>query len=141
MLQVACKDIGVLGCDFVAQGDKVRKVEGNMIGHILETHPQLAAGLTFEQRKELEARIISGIHAVEARNDRPEAGKHAVLRVACADLRASDCDFVAADCKPRRLQRHVFDHLRDRHPEMLAGLTLDGHDELQRRVKAAARPE
>jgi predicted small metal-binding protein len=62
MLEVSCNDIGMLGCDFVAQGEKLHKVEGRMIKHIRETHPQLIAGLDFEQHRELERRITAQVH-------------------------------------------------------------------------------
>ena len=65
MLQVACQDIGVLGCDFVARGEKVRKVEDTMLHHILQTHPHLIAGLTPEQRKDLDRRIASRVRRPE----------------------------------------------------------------------------
>ena len=61
MLRVACKDIGIADCDFVAEGEKVRKVEGKMLGHLREEHPSMVAGLTDVQYKELEIRIKSGM--------------------------------------------------------------------------------
>jgi predicted small metal-binding protein len=39
MLYVGCKDIGIEGCDFVAEGEKVRKVESKMIEHLRDAHP------------------------------------------------------------------------------------------------------
>jgi len=138
MLQVACKDIGVLGCDFVAQGEKVRKVEDKMLEHMRDAHPQLIAGLTDGQHKELETRITSRMHVLEAQGARHETERHKVLRVACTDLGASDCDFVAADRKVRKLRERVFNHMLDEHPEMIVGLTFEGRKELERRVEAAA---
>jgi predicted small metal-binding protein len=69
MLQVSCKDIGVLGCDFVAHGKRPHKVEGKMIEHIRETHPQLIAGLDFEQHRELERRITSQVRALRGEGE------------------------------------------------------------------------
>jgi predicted small metal-binding protein len=65
MLRVACKDMGIGDCDFVAEGEKSRKVEYKMLEHMRDRHPELIAGLTDVQHKDLEARITSGIHAVE----------------------------------------------------------------------------
>jgi predicted small metal-binding protein len=138
MLQVGCKDIGVLGCDFVAQGEKVRKVEDRMLEHMRDAHPQLVAGLTFGQHKELETRITSRMHVPEADGEPHEAERHGILRVACTDLGAAECDFVAVDRKVRKLRERVFDHMRDEHPEMIVGLTFEERKELERRVEAAA---
>ena len=57
MLRVACADIGIADCDFVAEGEKVRKVEGKMLEHLREEHHSMVAGLTDVQHKELEIRI------------------------------------------------------------------------------------
>ncbi len=138
MLQVGCKDIGVLGCDFIAQDEKLHKVESRMLAHIREIHPQLIAGLTYEQHRELETRITSRMHVLEAEGEPHETGRHGLLRVACADLGAPGCDFVAAGWTAHRLRQRVYDHLLDHHPEMIVGLSLEGRKELERRVEAAA---
>lgn len=139
MLQVACTDIGVLGCDFIAQAEKARKVQYKMLEHMRETHPQLVAGLTDDQHGELEARIISRIRVVDGGGEVRATDRHGVLSVACADLGAAGCDFVAADRKERRLRERVLTHLLDEHPEMIVGFTAEGRKELERRVMAAAR--
>ena len=66
MFRVACKDMGMEGCDFVVEGEKARKLEYKMLGHIREEHPELMSGLTDVQYKELEDRITAGIHPVES---------------------------------------------------------------------------
>lgn len=141
MWQVACKDIGVLGCDFVAEGEKVRKVEYRMLQHLRDSHPNLVAGLTYGQHGELETRIASQVRALDSVRGPLEASSGAVFSVACSDLGADGCGFVAADRRLRRLRARVIDHLRDEHPEMIAGLTFEGRKELGRRVEAAARRE
>ena len=138
MLHVACKDIDVLGCDFGAQGESVRKVEDMLLGHMRDTHPQLVAGLTDGQCRELATRITAQMHALEAEGKPHKAERHGFLRVACTDLGAAGCDFVAADRKVRKLRERIFNHLRDEHPEMIAGLTFEDRKDLERRVEAAA---
>jgi predicted small metal-binding protein len=64
MLRVSCRDIGVEGCDFVAEGEKVRKVEDAMLEHLRDEHPAMVSGLTDVQHKELETRIKSGMHSL-----------------------------------------------------------------------------
>jgi predicted small metal-binding protein len=81
MLQVGCKDIGVLGCDFVARGDKMRKVECRLLEHVREAHPQLVAGLTDSQHDELVARISSQLRVSEAREVRHGTWRRRVLRM------------------------------------------------------------
>jgi predicted small metal-binding protein len=139
MFRVTCKDIGVDGCDFVAEGEKVHKVEDVMLEHIRDEHPHMIAGLTDLQYKELETRIKAGMHALEPGAQPHETDRHALLRVSCADLGIEGCDFVAADKKVRKVEERMFDHLRDRHPEMIAGITYEQYRDLERRVKAAVR--
>jgi len=44
---------------------------------------------------------------------------------------------MAADKKVRKVEERLFDHIRDQHPEMVAGLTYEEHRDLEHRVKAA----
>jgi predicted small metal-binding protein len=141
MLRVACEDIGVLGCHFVAQAEKASKVESKMLEHMRETHPQLVAGLSYEQHKDLESRITSRARAVETGGDQSEAGTHAILTVRCADMGGTDCDFVAVGQNEWSLRQRIFDHLRDIHPEMMAGMTVEELDEFERGIRTAAHPE
>jgi len=64
MLRVACADIGIADCAFVAEGEKVRKVERKILEHLPEEHPSIVTGLTDVQHKELETRIKSGMHGL-----------------------------------------------------------------------------
>ena len=66
MLRVACKDLGMEGCDFAVEGEKARKLEYKMLAHIRDEHPELMIGLTDVQYEELEGRIAAGIHPVES---------------------------------------------------------------------------
>jgi predicted small metal-binding protein len=145
MLRVSCTDIGVEGCDFVAEGEKVRKVENKMIEHLRDAHPHLVAGLTDVQHKELETRIKSGMHSLEpgaqATAAAGELAGHVMLRISCADLGMSGCDFVAEDRKVRKVEEKYFDHLRNQHPELVAGIGPDAYRDLEHRVKDAVRHE
>jgi predicted small metal-binding protein len=82
MLQLSCNDIGVLGCDFVAQGKRTRTVASRMLDHVRDAHPQLAAGLSFEQHKQLEARIADAMRAQVKADHRPERAPRSTLRAA-----------------------------------------------------------
>ena len=61
MLNVGCKDIGVGDCDFVAEGQKVRKVEERFFDHLREHHPEVVTGLNMEQHDDLEHRVREAI--------------------------------------------------------------------------------
>ncbi|HSL95059.1 MAG TPA: hypothetical protein VLA35_03965 [Thermoleophilia bacterium] len=74
MVRAACKDIGVEGCDFVAEGEKVRQVEEKVFDHIRDRHPELIAGLDWKQHRELEQRVKAAIvHAAEGSEARHAA--------------------------------------------------------------------
>jgi predicted small metal-binding protein len=60
MFTVSCKDLGI-DCDYVAEARKLSKAEYEMIGHMREEHPEMIAGLTDVQHKELETRIKSAV--------------------------------------------------------------------------------
>lgn len=141
MLRVGCKDIGIEDCDFVAEGEKVRKVEDKMIEHLRDAHPHIIAGLTDVQYKELETRIKNGMHSLEPGAESHELDKHVMLRVSCADLGIAGCDFVAEERKVRKVEEKYFDHLRDKHTEMVAGITSDQYRDLEHRVKEAVQYE
>ena len=59
MLQASCKDVGADGCDFVAEGKKDRQVRSQMIEHMRDVHPEMVAGIEYEQLEALQARIRS----------------------------------------------------------------------------------
>jgi predicted small metal-binding protein len=141
MLRVTCKDIGSEDCDFVAEGEKVHKVEGKMLEHLREEHPAIVTGLTDVQHKELEARIKSDMHGLEPGAQPHEIDKHVMLRISCTAFGTTGCDFVAEDRKVRKVEARFFDHLRDRHPEIIAGLANSGYRELEHRVKEAVEHE
>ncbi len=139
MLRVSCKDIGIEGCDFACEGEKVGEVEGLMMEHLRDAHPHIIAGLDFQQHKALENRIKAGIHGLEAGGQPHELDKHLMLRASCSDLGLAGCDFVAEDMKVRRVEQKMFDHIRAEHPELVAGLSWKQHAELEHRVKAAIK--
>lgn len=142
MLRVGCKDIGIEDCDFVAEGGKVRKVENEMLEHLRDMHPHIIAGLTDVQHKELETRIRTGMHGLEPGEETQRSdGGHVTLRITCADFGFPGCGFVAEESKVRRVEEKFFDHLREHHPEVVTGLTVEEHDELEHRVREAIRHE
>lgn len=141
MLTVACKDIGIEGCDFAVEGEKVHQVEDAMLEHLRDAHPPVIVGLTFEQHKELETRIKSGMHGLGAGARPHETDKHLPLCVACRDVGVEGCDFVAEDLKVRRVEEKLFDHIRSVHPELVTGLTWNEYSAFEHRVKAAVHHE
>ena len=141
MLRVGCKDIGIEGCDFVADGEKVHKVEDTMLEHLRDEHPHLVTGLTNAQHQELETRIKSGMHSLEPGAPPHELEGHVMLGVSCADVGVPGCAFVAEERKVRKVEEKYFDHLRDQHPEVLSGIDPDRYRELEHRVKDAIRYE
>ena len=141
MLRVACKDIGIADCDFVAEGEKVRKVESKMLEHLREEHPSMVAGLTDVQHKELETRIKSDMHGLEPGAQPHEVDRHTMLRISCAAFGTAGCAFVAEDRKVRKVEHKFFDHLRDQHPEIIAGLADETYREVEHRVKEAIEHE
>jgi predicted small metal-binding protein len=66
MLRIACKDLGNEGCDFSAEADKPRKIEGKMLDHLRDEHPEMVAGITFEEHQQLEGRIKAATHEAAA---------------------------------------------------------------------------
>ncbi|HOT23377.1 MAG TPA: hypothetical protein PLB30_02245 [Thermoleophilia bacterium] len=51
---LACKDLDIVECEFVASGDSLRKVKDAMFAHARDEHPELIAGITDERHRELE---------------------------------------------------------------------------------------
>jgi hypothetical protein len=60
-----------------------------------------------------------------------------MLRIACRDIDIEDCDFVAEGRKIRKVENQFFDHLRDQHPEVIAGLAGGEYRELEHRIREA----
>jgi predicted small metal-binding protein len=54
MYTLACRDLGIAGCEFVAHEDSVRKIKNAMFAHARDQHPELIAGISFERHRELE---------------------------------------------------------------------------------------
>lgn len=57
MLGIACRDIDIEGCDFVAEGTKIHSVEGKFFDHLRDEHPEVIAGLSISDYRRLEHRI------------------------------------------------------------------------------------
>jgi predicted small metal-binding protein len=131
---------GMEGCDFVVEGEKVRKVENQMLEHLRDVHPHVVTGLTDVQYKELEARIRGGMHGLEP-GVTHEFGKHVTLRISCVDFGFPGCGFVAEKSKVRKVEEEFFDHLREHHPEVVTGLSVEQHDHLEHRVREAIRQD
>lgn len=62
-----------------------------------------------------------------------------MLEVACKDVGAEDCAFVARGEKTHKVEDALLEHLRDVHPELVVGLDIAQHEALEHRVKAAIR--
>jgi predicted small metal-binding protein len=62
MYSVACTDLG-FDCSFVAQDRSPRKVRDLMLDHARDAHPEVLAGITDVERRELVRRIDD--HVVE----------------------------------------------------------------------------
>ena len=48
----------------------------------------------------------------------------------CRDI-GMECDFVAEGSSPRKIKNKMFEHVRDEHPELIAGITGEGRRELE----------
>ena len=56
--------------------------------------------------------------------------------MSCKDLGIADCGFVAEAKNPRKAMNMVMDHARDEHPELVTGLTMEQHEELERLIES-----
>ena len=63
-----------------------------------------------------------------------------MLRISCETFGTPGCEFVAEDRKVRKLEEKFFDHLREEHPEIVAGLAAEQYREVEHRVKEAIEP-
>jgi len=53
MVVLSCKDLGLEDCEFVAEADSERHAENVMLDHIRDEHPEVIAGITDEERRDL----------------------------------------------------------------------------------------
>ena len=53
MVTLSCRDLGLEACEFVAEADSERHVENVMFDHIRDEHPELIAGITDDQQRDL----------------------------------------------------------------------------------------
>ena len=65
MLRVSCNDMGIADCDFAVAAKRERQIRARMIEHFRVAHPDMVAGIDYEQLKELQARIKSCTRAAE----------------------------------------------------------------------------
>lgn len=59
-----------------------------------------------------------------------------MARLACKDL-GMECDFVAEGRSPRKVKNKMFEHARDEHSELIAGITDERHQQLERAMDEA----
>ena len=50
--------------------------------------------------------------------------------LACIDI-GMECDFVAEGTSTRKVKNKMFEHVRDEHPELIAGITGERRRELE----------
>jgi hypothetical protein len=73
---IACADLGIAHCRFVACGSNVRRAEYAMLEHLRDRHPERIAGLTSEQRSQLESQIrAASVKAVRGSRREAEAAQ------------------------------------------------------------------
>ncbi|MBM3148185.1 MAG: DUF1059 domain-containing protein [Actinobacteria bacterium] len=58
-----------------------------------------------------------------------------MMHVACKDLGLESCPFVVEADKPRKVENAMLEHIRDEHPEMIAGITDTQHSALEHRIR------
>lgn len=66
MMTLSCSDLGLMDCRFVAQADSERHVKNVMFDHVRDEHPELIAGITDEQRRDLMHRMDLAIRPMAA---------------------------------------------------------------------------
>lgn len=66
MVTLSCQDLGLTGCAFVARADSERHVKNVMFEHVRDEHPELIAGITDEQRRDLMRRMDLAIRPLAA---------------------------------------------------------------------------
>jgi predicted small metal-binding protein len=62
MLEVSCRDVGQVGCAFVATAPSMRKLENVMLVHMRDEHPELIAGITEEEHEAMMRKIAELAH-------------------------------------------------------------------------------
>jgi predicted small metal-binding protein len=66
MVTLSCSDLGMAGCSFVAEADSERHAKNVMFDHIRDEHPELIAGSTDEQRRDLVRRMDLAVRPLAA---------------------------------------------------------------------------
>lgn len=56
----------------------------------------------------------------------------------CKDLGIGECDYVASGDNLRKIKSAMFAHARDEHPELIAGITDERREELERMMEERA---
>ncbi|HZL63462.1 MAG TPA: DUF1059 domain-containing protein [Thermoleophilia bacterium] len=62
-----------------------------------------------------------------------------MLEVSCRDLGLADCEFVATAASMRKLENAMLEHVRDEHPELIAGITEEQHEAMMEKIAATAQ--
>lgn len=66
MVTLSCRDLGLERCEFVAEADSERHVKNVMFEHVRDEHPELIAGITDEQRRDLMHRMDLAVRPLAA---------------------------------------------------------------------------
>ena len=64
MYEVACHDLGLAECGFVVTAPSRKKLEGKLLEHARDEHPELVSGITMEQHEALLKQIAAAAHEV-----------------------------------------------------------------------------
>ncbi len=57
MKQVACKDVGVMACSFVARGDSDEEVKMQLDDHGMRIHSKMMNEMSEQQKEEMQRKI------------------------------------------------------------------------------------
>jgi predicted small metal-binding protein len=60
-----------------------------------------------------------------------------MVRVSCRDIGIEGCGFSCEGERAGKVEEMLFEHIRDRHPELIAGLDFKRYREFEHRVKSA----
>ncbi len=56
--------------------------------------------------------------------------------VSCRDLGHAGCDFVAQGKNAHKATDKMLEHVRDEHPELVTGISMEQHEALERRIQS-----
>ena len=64
-----------------------------------------------------------------------------MVELSCKDLGLEACEFVAEADSERRVENVMFGHIRDEHPELIAGITDEQRRDPLHRMHLAVKPK